>query len=325
MEQVEVLEQKEVKYFEVEMTLAELAKTYFHIDNFNSDEDVTIPVDDLGILIESYDINKKEKCFKLLDSFIIKPTVMEYYTDGILNGTSEHRIIEDDIEVSLKNHSEFKKINKQMEVVDVSVKETENYFANGRLNHNTTPGGNAVKFAASVRIKLQGKTPVVEADPFAQAEYERTILAWNADVVAWKSTGSLGAKPEKPKKEKGDEIIVGYDVTARTDKNKVGPPRREAEFRIVFSQGIIEEEAWFDYSLKYNMIKKISGFEYEFVKHPELGKFKRAGWLEMLSDVELHETVRQTIVEKLVRSVTLDSTVITDEEEEVETPEVEQD
>jgi recombination protein RecA len=169
----------------------------------------------------------------------------------------------------------------------------------------TTPGGNAVKFAASVRIKLQGKTPVVESDPFASREWERTVEAWNAECETWKSNGKVGEKPEKPKKPKGDDIIVGYDVTARTDKNKVGPPRREAEFRIVFSQGIIEEDAWFDYSLKYNIIKKVSGFEYEFVKHPGLGKFKRDAWTEMLSDVALHAEVKEIIVGKLIRSVIL--------------------
>jgi recombination protein RecA len=185
-----------------------------------------------------------------------------------------------------------------------------------------TPGGNATKFAASVRIRLQGKTPIVETDPFAQAEYERSILQWNKDVTDWKSSGSVGAKPEKPKKEKGDEIIVGYDVTARTDKNKVGPPRREAEFRIIFSKGIIEEEAWFDYSLKFNLIRKISAFEYEFVKYPKLGTFKRTDWVGMLADVELHSEIKNTIISKLVRSVTeLTSVVPTteDNEEEVET------
>ncbi len=187
----------------------------------------------------------------------------------------------------------------------------------------TTPGGNAVKFAASVRIKLQGKTPVVESDPFAEKEWERTLTAYNQEVEVWKDHGKIGEKPEKPKKPKGDDIIVGYDVTARTDKNKVGPPRREAEFRIVFSQGIIEEDAWFDYSMKYNVIKKVSGFEYEFVKHPELGKFKRDAWTEMLSDVELREEVKVLIVSKLIRSVTLSDAAAAIADQEVEEVEIE--
>jgi RecA/RadA recombinase len=310
---------KGTEYVEVEMTLAELAKTYFNINEFKTDEPVTIPIDDLGILIESFDEAKNEKCFKLVDSFILKPSVENHYTDGVLKGTSVHRIIEGGKEIYLKDHPDFKNVNESIEVVDISVIDTECYYANGRLNHNTTPGGNSVKFAASVRIKLQGKTPVVESDPFAAAEHAVQIKKWDAEVEEWKSRGKAYEKPEKPKKAKGDDIIVGYDVTARTDKNKVGPPRREAEFRIVFSQGIIEEDAWMDYSLKYNVVKQLNLQDYQFVNHTELGTFKRGQWAEMLADAELHEEVRKTLVEKLVRSLPLSVATITDvvEEEEV--------
>ena len=65
----------------------------------------------------------------------------------------------------------------------------------------------------------------------------------------------------------------------------------------------------------------MSSFEYQFLNHPELGKFKRDGWKEMLSDVALHEEVRSTICEKLVRSpIPTDAAVPVEpfEEEEVE-------
>jgi len=294
---------------------------YFNIDNFDSVETETTPVDDLGILIESFDSTTKEKVWREINNFVVKPSVNTHYSDGILKGTSVHRIIENGIEIPLIEHKDFKEFLEPMEVVDLSVDGTECYYANGRLNHNTTPGGKALKFAASVRIKLLGKTPVVEPDPFAEAAYQKSIEEFNVIRAEWKANGSLGEKPEKPKKEKGDDIIIAYDVVARTEKNKVGPPKRDAEFRIVFSQGIVEEDAWFDYSLKYNIIKKVSGFEYEFVKYPQLGLFKRSGWKEMLSDVELHEEVKKTITSKLVRSLETEALVPlveAENEEEVE-------
>lgn len=179
-----------------------------------------------------------------------------------------------------------------------------------------TTGGNAVKFAASVRIKLLGKTPVVISDPFAEKEWEKMLAAWNLEVDEWKSRDKAGMKPEKPKKPKGDDMIIGYQVTAKTEKNKVGPPKREAEFTIIFSQGIIEEDAWLDYGIKYNVVKQVSVQEFELVNHPEIGKFKRNGWKDILSDVGLHDEIRDELISKLVRSPL--ASEINDVEEEVE-------
>lgn len=179
-----------------------------------------------------------------------------------------------------------------------------------------TTGGNAVKFAASVRIKLLGKTPVVISDPFAEKEWEKMLAQWNVEVDEWKSRDKAGAKPEKPKKPKGDDMIIGYQVTAKTEKNKVGPPKREAEFTIIFSQGIMEEDAWLDYGIKYNIVKQVSVQEFELVNHPEIGKFKRNGWKDLLSDVALHDEIRDELVSKMVRSPL--ASEINDIEEEVE-------
>lgn len=312
---------------DMKISFADLAKKL----NIDLDTIQVKDLTDLGLLIKSYDVVKKEVVYKPLNAFVVKESVSEHYeitsSSEILKTTSVHRTWSKEDEQWETSADRFAKgenivkIDSPMQVVDISVGGTECYIANGQINHNTTPGGNSVKFAATVRIKLQGKTPVVELDPFAEAEHRNQLNAWNLKVEGWKNQGKVGDKPEKPKKQKGDEIIIGYDVTARTDKNKVGPPRREAEFRIVFSQGIIEEDAWLDYSIKYNIVKAVSSFEYQFLNHPELGKFKRDGWKEMLSDVALHEEVRSTICEKLVRSpIPTDAAVPVEpfEEEEVE-------
>jgi recombination protein RecA len=167
----------------------------------------------------------------------------------------------------------------------------------------TTPGGNALKFAASLRIKLKGAQPVVLLDPHVQAQYEAAIEKYEDDVQKWTANGKVGAKPIKPKKDdfKGDRITVGYDVEAFTVKNKVAPPKRSANFRIMFGQGIVEEEAWFDYALKFGIVHKV-GKQYEFIGiRNDAGKFDRDSWLEVLSDLELREKVKDQIVEKMIR------------------------
>lgn len=182
----------------------------------------------------------------------------------------------------------------------------------------TTPGGKATRFAASVRIRLLGKTPVVLPDPTVEKEWEKMLGTYNAELVVWKDNGKIGHKPEKPLKPKGDQIIVGYDVIARTDKNKVGPPKREAEFRIMFMQGVINEEAWFDYSLKFGLIREVSKAEYEFTNHPELETFRRKQWLEHLAEENLYNEIKTGVISKLIR--TLDTTVVSPSEEQVEEP-----
>lgn len=75
----------------------------------------------------------------------------------------------------------------------------------------TTPGGKAIPFHSSVRIKL-----------------------------------GAGQRIENKEKE-----VVGIHVTAKTIKNKVAPPFREAKFEIHFGKGIKEHEQVFDLLRKH--------------------------------------------------------------------------
>lgn len=306
----------------IKISFAELAnKLKIDLDQPNS-----IDISSLGIEIESYDIINNKVLYKPMTHFIVKNPVEQYCiltseTKEQIKTTTVHRTWDNinklwDSSLNKVALNQGVLVKEPMKVVDCTVQDTECYIANGFINHNTTPGGKALKFAASVRIKLMGKTPVRVLDPITQEIYDNAVEEWYNECEVWKENGGgkTGAKkPAKPKKTdfKGSEVTIGNDVTATLVKNKVGPPHREAEFRIIFTEGIIEEEAWFDYATKFKIIENENAFTYKFsekskiVFENELGPilFKRDEWLEnVMVDVDIREQVKNQIVKMLTQS-----------------------
>jgi hypothetical protein len=146
------MKRNESKWIEEELTISEFCERFLGISDYSSPEEYDI--ESMNIEILGKDLTTNKDVYRKINKFIIKPPVNEYYTDGILNGTKAHRIIENNVEISLKDHPDFKQIEGDMYVSDFEVSDTHNYYANGRLNHNTVPGGKALPFHSSVRVRL---------------------------------------------------------------------------------------------------------------------------------------------------------------------------
>jgi hypothetical protein len=121
---------------ETEITMLELA----NVLDMDLDTPEIYDLAGLGLEVESMDENSNPM-FKEITDFLIKPSVNKYYKLGELNGTGEHRVLYNGNFIKLKNHPDAELITGKMNVVDISVSDTETYIANGQVNHNTTSGG----------------------------------------------------------------------------------------------------------------------------------------------------------------------------------------
>ncbi|KUK10358.1 MAG: Protein RecA [Clostridia bacterium 41_269] len=129
-------------------------------------------------------------------------------------------------------------------------------------NPETTPGGRALKFYASVRMEVR--------------------------------------KVETLKQ--GNEVI-GSRTKVKVVKNKVAPPFREAEFDIIYGEGISKEGNLLDLGVDLNIIKK-SGTWFSFEEH-RLGQGRENARVFLVENPMIAEKIenkiRKTLNEKFLR------------------------
>lgn len=110
-------------------------------------------------------------------------------------------------------------------------------------NPETTPGGIALQYYASVRMRIAGKKQVAEG--------------------------------------KGDEAVaVARETEVKVIKNKVGVPYRTANFMIRFGKGIDKVEEVLDYAVKFGLMEKAGAWYRYQGENVAQGKEKALTWLK---------------------------------------------
>jgi len=121
----------------------------------------------------------------------------------------------------------------------------------------TTPGGRALKFFASVRVDIRR-------------------------IGQIKST---------------DGVVTGNRTKIKIVKNKVAPPFTEAEFDIMYAEGISSVGSLLDLALEYNIVlKRGSWFSYD---GNQLAQGRDAAKEALKSDEKLYEEIEVKVKEEL--------------------------
>jgi recombination protein RecA len=123
----------------------------------------------------------------------------------------------------------------------------------------TTTGGNALKFYASVRLDIRKINTI---------------------------------------KEKDD--VIGVQTRVKVVKNKVSPPYKQAEFDIMYNQGISKVGEIVDYGVQFNLIEK-SGSWYSY-NGEKIGQGKENAKMFFKANLDKMDLVEKLIKEKAKNS-----------------------
>jgi recombination protein RecA len=124
-------------------------------------------------------------------------------------------------------------------------------------NPETTPGGKALKFYSSVRIDIRR-------------------------IAAIKTP---------------DGTVLGNRTRVKIVKNKVAPPFREAEFDIMYNEGISREGSLLDLAVELNAIEKKGAWLY--FEGAQVGQGRDAAKEELKRNKELYGKIEKATLKKL--------------------------
>jgi recombination protein RecA len=142
---------------------------------------------------------------------------------------------------------------------DIEVEGSHNYLADGVVVHNspeTTTGGKALKFYASVRLDVRRIETL-----------------------------------------KDGQEAVGNRTRVKVVKNKVSPPFKQAEFDILYGQGISREGSLIDLGVEQGIVRK-SGAWYTY-EADQLGQGKENARTFLRDNPDLADEIEKKIKEKM--------------------------
>jgi len=153
----------------------------FHIAGYDFkklNENEWVDISEKNIKIKSYNHLKNEVEMKKILKLVRKQDSIVYYVklksgEDLFKCTSAHKVFLEDkkeyVEIgNLKSFFGLNSVNQKIEclveksnevypILDIEVEGNKNYFSNGILSHNTTTGGNALKYYASLRFEIARK------------------------------------------------------------------------------------------------------------------------------------------------------------------------
>ena len=130
-------------------------------------------------------------------------------------------------------------------------------------NPETTAGGNALKFYASLRLDVRRIDKVLDKGAVKGEE------------------GADGAE------------IVGNRTRVKVVKNKVAPPFRQAEFDIMYASGISKEGEVLDLGVKYGVLEK-SGAYFRYGEET-LGQGREMARLFLIQNPKISEKIEKEV------------------------------
>src|SRR5690606_22481365 len=155
---------------------------------------------------------------------------------------------------------------RSMRKFDIEVEGNHNYLVDGVMVHNspeTTTGGRALKFYASVRLDVRRIETL-----------------------------------------KDGQEMVGNRTRVKVVKNKVAPPFKQAEFDIMYGQGISREGGLIDVGVETGLIRK-AGAWYTY-DGDQLGQGKENARNFLRDNPDLADELEKKILEKLGIGPTLE-------------------
>jgi recombination protein RecA len=165
-----------------------------------------------------------------------------------------------------------------MHKFDIEVEGNHNYFVDGVMVHNspeTTTGGRALKFYASVRLDVRRIESLKDGTDF-----------------------------------------VGNRTRVKVVKNKVAPPFKQAEFDIMYGQGISREGGLIDVGVENGLVRK-AGAWYTY-EGDQLGQGKENARNFLRDNPDLANEIEKRILEKLGIGAQLDGEGAADEPTDID-------